>query len=94
MPLPQAATTLSGRVSFSLEATSLMYWSRKPSTRSTRPPGRATPSPLRTISFRRVISSGPKVRGAWAPILTPVQPFSLWLAVTMATQGQSRANWA
>ncbi len=31
------------------------------------------------------ISSGPKVSGRCAPILTPVQPFSLWLAVTIAT---------
>jgi hypothetical protein len=42
----------------------------------------------------RVISSGPKVSGRWAPILTPVQPFSLWLAVTIATAGQSSANCA
>ena len=46
------------------------------------------------MSFSRPISSGPKVSGGLAPILTPVQPFSLWLAVTMATQGASSANWA
>ncbi len=28
------------------------------------------------------------------PILTPVQPFGLWLAVTMATACASRSNWA
>jgi 4-hydroxy-3-polyprenylbenzoate decarboxylase len=35
-----------------------------------------------------------QVSGGWEPIFTPVQPFSLWLAVTMATQGASRSNWA
>jgi hypothetical protein len=51
-------------------------------------------APESTISFSRPISSGPKVSGRPAPIFTPVQPFSLWLAVTMATQGASRSNWA
>jgi len=39
-----------------------------------------------------LISSGPKVSGRCAPIFTPVQPFSLWLAVTIATAGQSSAK--
>ena len=43
---------------------------------------------------RRAISSGPKVTGFAAPILTPVQPLSLWEAVTIATAGVLRANWA
>ena len=46
------------------------------------------------MSLSRVISSGPKVSGRLAPIFTPVQPLSLWEAVTMATQGTSRSNWA
>ena len=58
------------------------------------PPGASLNVPLSTISFSRPISSGPKVSGWFAPIFTPVQPFSLWLAVTMATQGVSRSNWA
>ena len=37
------------------------------------------------MSFSAVISSGPKVSGRWQPILMPVQPLSLWLAVTIAT---------
>ncbi|MGY4476913.1 hypothetical protein ACVILL_004327 [Bradyrhizobium sp. USDA 3364] len=40
------------------------------------------------------ISSGPKVSGRLAPILTPVQPLSLCEAVTIATQGTSRSNCA
>ena len=40
------------------------------------------------------ISSGPKVTGRAAPILTPVQPLSLCEAVTIATAGASSANWA
>ena len=51
-------------------------------------------SALSTISFSRVISSGPKVSGRLAPILTPVQPLSLCDAVTIATQGTSRSNCA
>ena len=51
-------------------------------------------SALSTISFSRVISSGPKVSGRLAPILTPVQPLSLCEAVTIATQGTSRSNCA
>ena len=46
------------------------------------------------MSFKRLISAGPQVSGFCAPIFTPVQPFSLWLAVTIATQGISRSNWA
>ena len=42
----------------------------------------------------RDISSGPKVTGLAAPILTPVQPLSLWEAVTIATAGVLSANWA
>ena len=51
-------------------------------------------SALSTISFSRVISSGPKVSGRLAPILTPVQPLSLCEAVTIATQGTSSSNCA
>ena len=47
-----------------------------------------------TMSRRRAISSGPKVTGRAAPILTPVQPLSLCEAVTIATAGASSANWA
>ena len=47
-----------------------------------------------TISFSRLISSGPKVSGRAAPIFTPVQPFSLCEAVTMATAGTSSSNCA
>ena len=47
-----------------------------------------------TISFSRVISSGPKVSGRFAPIFTPVQPLSLCEAVTIATHGTSRSNCA
>lgn len=36
----------------------------------------------------------PNVRGLCAPIFTAVQPFSLWEAVTMATDGKLSANWA
>jgi hypothetical protein len=39
-------------------------------------------------------SSGPTDSGRAAPIFTPVQPFSLWLAVTIATAGASSANCA
>ena len=46
------------------------------------------------MSLSRLISSGPKVSGRFAPIFTPVQPLSLWDAVTMATHGTSRSNWA
>jgi hypothetical protein len=46
------------------------------------------------MSFKAVISSGPKVSGRLAPIFTPVQPLSLWDAVTMATQGTSSSNCA
>jgi hypothetical protein len=45
------------------------------------------------MSRSRPIASGPKVTGRSAPIFTPVQPLSLWEAVTIATQGQSSANW-
>ena len=41
-----------------------------------------------------VHDTGPKVRGRSEPIFTPVQPLSLCEAVTMATQGTSRSNWA
>ena len=58
------------------------------------PPGRSLYRPPSTISFSRVISSGPKVSGRAAPIFTPVQPLSLCEAVTMATQGRSNANCA
>ena len=51
-------------------------------------------SALSTISFSRVISSGPNVSGRLTPILTPVQPLSLCDAVTIATQGTSRSNCA
>ena len=47
-----------------------------------------------TICFSRVISSGPKVSGRLAPILTPVQPLSLCDAVTIATHGTSSSNCA
>ena len=40
------------------------------------------------------MSSGPWVSGGSKPIFTPVQPLGLWLAVTMATAGASRWNWA
>jgi hypothetical protein len=46
------------------------------------------------ISFSLLISYGPKVSGRWQPILTPVQPFSLWEAVTMAQARTSRSNCA
>ncbi len=46
------------------------------------------------MSLSRVISSGPKVSGRLAPIFTPVQPLSLCEAVTIATHGTSRSNWA
>src|SRR5689334_25012803 len=49
---------------------------------------------LPIFCFSRVISSGPKVSGRLAPILTPVQPLSLCEAVTIATQGTSRSNCA
>ena len=94
VPLPQAATTRRGRVIVARLTTSCRYRSRTPSTWCSTPPGIGRPSPPSTISFRRPISSGPKVSGFFAPIFTPVQPFSLWLAVTMATQGASRSNWA
>ena len=50
--------------------------------------------PPSTMSRSRPISSGPKVSGRFAPIFTPVQPFSLCEAVTMATAGTSSSNWA
>ena len=57
-------------------------------------PVRSLDAPPSTISFSRVISSGPKVSGRSAPIFTPVQPFSLCEAVTIATAGQSSSNCA
>ena len=38
--------------------------------------------------------AGAKVSGRCMPILMPVQPLSLWLAVTMATPSTSSSNWA
>src|SRR5689334_23703487 len=47
---------------------------------------------LPIFCFSRVISSGPKVSGRLAPILTPVQPLSLCEAVTIATQGDRKST--
>ena len=55
---------------------------------------RVSKAPESTISFNSVMSSGPNVRGRESPILMPVQPLSLWLAVTIATHATSSANWA
>ena len=46
------------------------------------------------MSRRRAISSGPWVSGGANPIFTPVQPFGLWLAVTIATEATPRWNCA
>jgi len=45
-----------------------------------------------TISRSSLISSGPWVSGRSKPIFTPVQPFGLCEAVTIATAGASRWN--
>ena len=46
---------------------------------------------LRHIFLSLFIKSGPNVKGRLTPILKPVHPFSLWLAVTMATDLQSKS---
>ncbi len=95
MPLPQAATTFSLREKLTprgeiveIALTEILDEAIAAAVRLTRN------SPASTISFRRPISSGPKVTGRCAPIFTPVQPLSLCEAVTMATAGTSRANCA
>ena len=70
----------------SLEASAALEWRLPPLLRSK--------AALSTISFSRFISTGPKVSGRLAPILTPVQPLSLCEAVTMATQGTFNSNCA
>ncbi|CAM5606970.1 hypothetical protein STENM327S_00458 [Streptomyces tendae] len=52
----------------------------------------ARPSSVKDAKSR--ISAGPNVDAFRCPIFSPVQPFSLWLAVAVATQGTSRANCA
>ncbi len=64
------------------------------STISRAPPSARSKAPASTIRFSSSISSGPKVTGRSHPIFTPVQPFSLCDAVTMAHGGQSSANCA
>ena len=45
------------------------------------------------VVCHRVNKNYGKVSGRLAPIFTPVQPFSLWLAVTIAQQAASSSNW-